>query len=78
MAMDDPTRLLDQPDLPEREREVLKLVAEGHTISLVVSRLDISVRTVELHRSRVFDKLDLHSVAKLTQFAHREGLVGGP
>ena len=61
--------------LTEREREVLKLVAEGLTTKEIASRLEISVRTVESHRANLMRKLELRSVARLTQFAIREGLV---
>ena len=64
--------------LTEREREVLKLVAEGLTTKEIAARLDISVRTVESHRANLMRKLDLRSVARLTQFAIREGLVARP
>ncbi|OGF17086.1 MAG: hypothetical protein A2W00_00945 [Candidatus Eisenbacteria bacterium RBG_16_71_46] len=68
-----PRRALDL--LTEREREVLKLVAEGLATKEIASRLDISSRTVEAHRANLMRKLDLRSVARLTQFAIREGLV---
>jgi len=61
--------------LTEREREVLRLVAEGLTTKEIAARLEISVRTVESHRANLMRKLDVRSVARLTQFAIREGLV---
>ena len=61
--------------LTDREREVLKLVAEGLATKEIAARLDISVRTVESHRANLMRKLDLHSIARLVQFAIREGLV---
>jgi DNA-binding NarL/FixJ family response regulator len=64
--------------LTDREREVLKLVAEGLTTKEIAARLDISARTVESHRANLMRKLDLRSVARLTQFAIREGLVARP
>lgn len=64
--------------LTEREREVLKLVAEGLATKEIADRLGISGRTVETHRANLMRKLDLHSVARLTQFAIREGLVQAP
>jgi len=67
---------LDQ--LTEREREVLRLVAEGLATKEIAARLFISTRTVETHRANLMRKLDLHSVALLTQFAIREGLVRQP
>ena len=64
--------------LTEREREVLKLVAEGLSTKEIASRLDISGRTVETHRANLMRKLDVHSIARLTQLAIREGLLHGP
>jgi two-component system response regulator DctR len=51
--------------LTEREREVLRLVAEGLPNKLVADQLDISVRTVEVHRSRVLDKMEVKSAVEL-------------
>jgi len=64
--------------LTEREREVLRMVAEGLTTKEIAGQLSISVRTVESHRANLMRKLDLRSVARLTQFAIREGLVEPP
>ncbi len=64
--------------LTERERMVLKLVAEGHPTKEIASRLGISARTVESHRANLMRKLELRSVARLTQFAIREGLIEPP
>jgi two-component system, LuxR family, response regulator DctR len=52
-------------ELTEREREVMRLVVEGLPNKLVADRLDISVRTVEVHRARVFDKMDVKSAVEL-------------
>jgi len=52
-----------------REREVLTLIAEGFSNKEIASQLNIGVRTVETHRERIMDKLDIHSVAGLTKFA---------
>ena len=51
--------------LTEREHDVLRLVADGLANKLVADQLDISVRTVEVHRSRVFDKMDVKSAVEL-------------
>ena len=61
--------------LTPREREVLQLVAEGKSSKETASILHISPRTVDVHRKNVMDKLGLHSVAELTRYAVREGLV---
>jgi DNA-binding NarL/FixJ family response regulator len=59
----------------QREREVLKLLAEGHTNKEIGDLLHISVKTVEKHRANLIGKLDLHNVAQLTAFAIEKGLV---
>ena len=61
--------------LSGREREVLALVAEGHSSKNIASRLNISVRTVETHRLHVMQKLKIPSVAGLTKYALAQGLV---
>jgi len=71
-----PPRPLDA--LTEREREVLRLVVTGSSTREIAGRLDISTRTVETHRANLMRKLNLKSVALLTQFALREGLVRKP
>jgi len=58
-----------------REREVLKLIAEGFTNREIGEFLSISVKTVEKHRSNLMSKLDLHNVAALTALAIEKGLV---
>jgi len=52
-------------ELTERERDVMRLVIEGLPNKLIADQLDISVRTVEVHRSRVFDKMDVKSAVEL-------------
>jgi DNA-binding NarL/FixJ family response regulator len=64
--------------LTEREREVLIAVARGLPSKQIAARLGISARTVETHRANLMRKLGLRSVALLTQFAIREGLVEPP
>jgi two-component system, LuxR family, response regulator DctR len=56
---------LRQNELTERERDVMRLVVEGLPNKLIADQLDISVRTVEVHRSRVFDKMDVKSAVEL-------------
>ena len=58
-----------------REREVLKLIAEGHKNREIAEILCISVKTVEKHRSNVMEKLDLHNVSDLTAYAIDRGIV---
>lgn len=54
-----------QAELTERERKVMALVVEGLPNKLIADRLDISVRTVEVHRARVFDKMEVKSAVEL-------------
>lgn len=65
----------DWDTVTQREREVLKLLAEGYTNKDISGFLHISVKTVEKHRSNLIGKLDLHNVAQLTTFALEKGLV---
>jgi DNA-binding NarL/FixJ family response regulator len=61
--------------LTHREREILKLVAEGRANRQIAEYLNLSVKTVEKHRSNLMRKLDLHNVAMLTTFAIENGLL---
>ena len=61
--------------LTTREREVLQLLAEGHAVSGIATRLCVSVKTVGTHREHLMQKLGTHSLASLTKFAIREGLT---
>ncbi|MGC9451391.1 MAG: response regulator [Oceanipulchritudo sp.] len=61
--------------LTPREREILQLVAEGHTTKEVAARLGISFKTADTHRTNIMGKLDIHDVAGLTRFAIQNGLV---
>lgn len=62
--------------LGRRELQVLRLVAEGMRSVEIAERLQISAGTVDVHRRNLMRKLDLHSVADLTRYAIREGLIG--
>ncbi len=61
--------------LTSREREVLQLIAEGKTNKEIATSLNLSVYTVEAHRGRVMEKLNLHSTGELVRFAVRSGLI---
>jgi len=63
------------PALSPREREVLQLIAEGKNTKEIAFSFDLSVKTVEAHRQRIMEKLNLRSVAELTKYAIREGLT---
>jgi DNA-binding NarL/FixJ family response regulator len=64
---------LDQ--LTPRQREILQLIAEGHSSKEIAHTLDLSIKTVETHRAQLMDRLDIHDVAGLVRFAIRTGLV---
>jgi DNA-binding NarL/FixJ family response regulator len=61
--------------LTSREREVLKLVAEGYTNQDIADRLVLSIKTVQAHRARLMEKLNLRDVTHLVRYAVRRGLV---
>jgi DNA-binding NarL/FixJ family response regulator len=62
--------------LTHRERQVLKLVAEGRTNKYIADFFTLSVKTVEKHRSNLMQKLDMHNASALTAFAIENGLLG--
>ncbi|GAH18311.1 unnamed protein product [marine sediment metagenome] len=61
--------------LTSREREVLQLLAEGHSTKAAAANLCVSAKTIETHRQRIMRKLDLHSIAELTKYAVRAGIT---
>jgi DNA-binding NarL/FixJ family response regulator len=61
--------------LTDREREILKLVAESHSTKEIAQKLGISVKTVDNHRTNLMRKLDLHDVASLTRYSLEIGLI---
>jgi len=61
--------------LTGREREILQLIAEGHTNREIAELLHLSAKTVETHRAHLMGKLDIHNVAELTQYAIRRGVI---
>ena len=62
-------------ELTGREREILKLIAEGHTSRQIADTLFVSVKTVQGHRMKIMKKLDLHNRTELIKYAMRKGLV---
>jgi DNA-binding NarL/FixJ family response regulator len=71
---------LSKSELPleiitRRERQVLKLIGEGHKNKEIADYLCISVKTVEKHRANLMKKLDLHSASASTDFAIKKGLI---
>jgi DNA-binding NarL/FixJ family response regulator len=75
MTGNNATSLSPWETLSMREREVLKLVAEGHTNKEISLLLCISIKTVEKHRSNLMKKLKVHNAAALTAFAIEKGLI---
>jgi two-component system, NarL family, response regulator NreC len=68
--------IVDRYDaLSQREREVLQLIAEGHSNKETASLLSISPATVETHRARIFEKLGVHNTAELVLYAVRRGVI---
>ncbi|MCC6265600.1 MAG: response regulator transcription factor [Bryobacterales bacterium] len=61
--------------LSSREREVLQMIAEGLINKEIATKLSLSVYTVEAHRGRLMEKLNLHSTSELVRFAIRNGLI---
>jgi DNA-binding NarL/FixJ family response regulator len=61
--------------LTSREREVLQLLAEGKSTKEISSCLNVSVKTIETHRKKIMEKLNIHNIAGLTKYAIREGLT---
>ena len=70
-------RRAEEDPLSEREREVLRLLALGHTNQEIARRLYISVRTAETHRAHIMQKLRLQTRAELVQYALTQGLLDG-
>jgi two-component system, NarL family, response regulator NreC len=65
----------DADILSERERQVLQLIAEGHTTKSIASMLFVSVKTAESHRTHIMQRLDLHNIASLVRYAIRRGMI---
>ncbi len=61
--------------LTRRQREILQLIAEGHSTQEIAQMLSISVKTVETHRAQLMERLDIHDVASLVRYAIRMGLI---
>ena len=65
----------DAARLTTREREILQLIAEGNSLREISRLLHISIKTVESHKAHIMEKLSLRSIAELTQYAIRKGLI---
>ncbi len=77
MAYQDSRPLPEDPygRLTNREREIFQLIVEGCTNARIAERLCISPKTVDNHRTRLMDKLDVHNTAELLRYAARHGLI---
>ncbi len=64
--------------LTKREREILKLLAEGSSVKEIASSLDLSVKTIEAHKFNLMRKLDLHNKAQLVQYAIQKKIIRLP
>ena len=76
-VLDDYRRHVTNPIdlLTSREREVLQMLAEGKTNKEIAGVLNLSVYTVDAHRGRIMEKLNVHSINELVRFAVRNGLI---
>jgi DNA-binding NarL/FixJ family response regulator len=63
------------PALTPRQREIVQLIAEGHSTKEIASRLGLSIKTIETHRAQLMERLHIYDVAGLVRFAIRTGLV---
>ena len=62
-------------ELTTRQREILQLIAEGHSTKEIASKLDLSIKTVDTHRTELMARLGIHDIAGLVRYAIRVGLV---
>ena len=67
---------LTEVPLTDRELEILQMIAESRSTKEIATRLGLAIKTVESHRYRLMDKLQLHDIAALTRYALQHGLVG--
>lgn len=79
LVVEDYSVILDSPLsvklLTKREKDILKLIVAGHTSKEIGERLNISKRTVDVHRAHIFEKLQVESLAELIKFSLSKGLV---
>ena len=61
--------------LSPRQRDIIQLIAEGRTTKDIARLLDLSIKTIETHRTELMKRLDIHDVAGLVRFAIRRGLI---
>jgi len=63
------------PKLTPRQREIVQLIAEGHTNQEIADALSLSIKTVETHRAALMDRLGIHDVAGIVRYAIRAGMI---
>lgn len=73
-----PTRQPRLATLTKREREILKLLAEGRSVKEIATAFDLSVKTVEAHKFNLMRKLDIHNKAQLVQYAIQKKVIRLP
>jgi DNA-binding NarL/FixJ family response regulator len=61
--------------LTAREREVLQMISEGHSTKMIAAELSVSTKTIETYRLQIMEKLNIHSIAKLTKYAIKNGIT---
>jgi DNA-binding NarL/FixJ family response regulator len=71
----EPKAVMSPGILTPREREIIRMLAEGKTAKDVASALNITLKTTETHRTNIMRKLDLHSATDLVRYAIRNGIV---
>jgi len=64
--------------LTPREREVVKMIAEGYSVKVIASLLGVSIKTIEAHKFNLMRKLDIHNKAQLVAYAIQHNLVSLP
>lgn len=70
-----PTASAEHEKLTEREREVLQLIAEGYSNREIADKLQVSIKTVGVHRTNLMEKLEIHNVTDLVKYALRKGII---
>ncbi len=70
-----PVPQVQKKSLTPRQREVLQLIAEGHSTKQIATILDVCPKTIEFHRTQIIRELNLHSTAELTRYAIAHGLI---
>jgi DNA-binding NarL/FixJ family response regulator len=70
-----PQNPVEQEKLTDREREVLQLIAEGYSNREIADKLNLSVKTVGVHRTNIMEKLEVHNVTDLVKYALRKGII---